>query len=277
MQASARRTSIVPKSLLRRLDPHVDTLDDQVTGDVAPDLLRDVVLPQRLLSSADCLEVYREMFRDRVEQLLALRMPAVHEHLGADRFHDLVHEYLATHAAGSANLARIGEDFTRFLAGARELVAAGKSWIAELARLECAITRCAMARPAAELDEEELAGFTLLEWEFACFEPAPGLELLAFDHAIDDAYSTWLHDGVLTTPKRRPQYVAILRQGTQVQRAPMTRRAWNLLRSLCAGNALLPAVVDELDPTERSAAEHRVRTWLSAWITNGFFEAVHAG
>ncbi|MBI5361764.1 MAG: putative DNA-binding domain-containing protein [Planctomycetes bacterium] len=267
----------MPRSCPWRLDEHADPLEDGRTSDAAPDLLRDVVLPQGLLASNDGLGVYREMFRDRVEQLLALRMPAVHEHLGAERFHELVHEYVVTHAMGSANLARIGEDFTRFLAGARELVATGRGWIAELARLECAITRCAMARTAAALDEEELAGFTLLEWEFARFEPAPGLELLAFDHALDDAYSTWLHDGVLTKPKRRPQYVAILRQGTQVQRAPMTRRAWNLLGSLCAGNALLPAVVDELDPAERSAAEHRVRTWLSAWITNGFFERVQGG
>ncbi|MBK7876008.1 MAG: putative DNA-binding domain-containing protein [Planctomycetes bacterium] len=257
-------------------DAYGDALDELATGDMAPDFLRDVVLPHRLLSSADCLEVYREMFRDRVEQLLALRMPAVHELTGPERFHALVVEYVATHPAGSEDLARVGEAFPRFLASARELEPAHRTWIAELARLECAITRCAAARPAKELDEEELAQFTLLDWEFARFEPAPGLELLAFDHAVDDAYSRWLHEGALRVPRRRPQYVAVLRQGSQVQRAPMTRRAWNLLRALCDGRALATAVVDEFEPVERSAVERRVRTWLHAWITNGFFQTVHA-
>ncbi|MFO1008572.1 MAG: DNA-binding domain-containing protein [Planctomycetota bacterium] len=258
-------------------DAFGDALDDLATGDVAPDFLRDVVLPNRLLSSADCLEVYRDMFRDRVEQLLALRMPAVHELLGRERFRELVREYVATHPAGSEDLARLGEAFPRFLANARELEPAHRSWIAELARLESAIVRCASARPAQELDEHELAELTVLDWEFARFEPAPGLELLAFDTAIDDAYSRWLHEGSLPVPRRRAQYVAVLRQGTQVQRAPMTRRAWNLLRALCAGRALATAVVDEFEPVERSTVERRVRTWLQAWITNGFFQTVHAG
>ena len=265
-----------PTGLVLVPDARGDALDELAASDIAPDLLRDVVLPQRLLTSADCLDLYREMFRDRVEQLLALRMPAVHEALGALGFRELVHEFLAAHPAGSADLSRIGDEFTRFLAGARELAATHRSWVAELARFECAIVRCATAHPADELDVADVAEFSPLEWEFARFEPAPGLELLAFDHAIDDVYSSWLHGGGLDAPRPGPQYVAVLRQGTQVQRAPMTRRAWNLLHALCSGAPLLPAIVEELDPADRASVERRVRTWLHAWITNGFFRAVHA-
>lgn len=243
-------------------------------GDLAPDLLRDVLLPHRILSSSDCLDIYRRMFLDRVEQLLALRLPAVRDVVGEEPFGELVRDYLCTYPAGTEDLTRAGENFPEYLEDSPRLDRTRRTWIAELGRLERAVARAALTPSEPELDERTVE--SIARWGDARFEPAASLGLFAFQHRIDTFYSRWVHGKPIHAPESRPQYLAILRQGTQVQRAPMTRRAWSLLAALCAGRPLGAAAANELGPGSADRLERRARPWIRAWITNGFFRRVHA-
>jgi hypothetical protein len=244
-------------------------------GDLAPDLLRDVLLPHRLLSSSDCLDVYRRMFVDRVEQILALRLPAVRDAVGEEPFGELVRDYLLTYPAGTEDLTLAGDSFPEYLELAPPVERSRRPWLAELARLERAVARAALHPAEPELDERALPDD--LCWERVRFEPAGSLALIAFRYRTDTVYAQWVHGKAIAAPERRAQYVAILRQGTQVQRASMSRRAWALLAALSAGRPLGEAAAEELGPGAPERLERRARPWVRAWITNGFFRQAHAG
>lgn len=243
----------------------VDPLDRETAGvasDMAPDLVRDVLLPHGLLASTECLDVYHHMFVASVERLLAERLPAVRDAVGEELFGALACDYVLTYPADTHDLARAGESFPEYLAATRFVEPDRRAWIAELARFERAIARAATGVDRAV--------------DGARWRPAPGLQLLAFRHAIDAAYSAWQLGGSPVLPLRRSQWIAVYRQGSQVQRAPMTRRAWHVLSALCDGRPFAAAISEPFGPRGRASVLRRADRWMQAWISNGILFLVQA-
>jgi hypothetical protein len=88
--------------------------DDAVVTDVAPDLLRDVILPTELLASDECSDDYRHLYATRVEEEIARDHTALRQALGEGRFAALVRNFLASERS-SRNLARASARFAEFL------------------------------------------------------------------------------------------------------------------------------------------------------------------
>lgn len=256
-------------------DTHLELDAYDAATEMAPDLLRDVILPSAVLSSSDCLDVYRRMYVDRVEVLLGREHPATRAALGDELFNALVRDYLETSPASAHVLTKAGERLPDYLSETRLLPREKAAWIAELAALERSLARAAAADSDETLTAEELSELPLEHWESARLEAAPSLELHAFEHRIDELYDAWQRTGEVEAPLRRGQWLAIFRQGSQVQRVAMTRRAWLVLAGLCAGRPLASAFHDPFGATSRAATQRRVRAWLRAWITNGLFRTVH--
>jgi hypothetical protein len=148
-------------------------------------------------------------------------------------------------------------------------------WVADLARLERAIARASGCSGEDALGPAALESRGLQGWESARVEPVESLELHAFDQRVDEAYDAWLLGQPLTPPRARPQLLAVVRQGTQVQRITLSRQAWLVLSGLCLGRPLALALFDALGPAVQRSAQLRAYLWMRAWVTNGFFKAVH--
>lgn len=256
------------------LDLELDATE--LATEMAPDLLRDVILPSAVLSSSDCLDVYRRMYADRVELLLGREHPATRAALGDELFQALVRDYIDSSPANAHVLTKAGERLPDYLAETRLLPREKAAWIAELAAFERSLARAATADSGETLTAEALGELPLDRWDSARLEAAPSLELHAFEHRIDELYEAWQRSGEVEAPLRRGQWLAIFRQGSQVQRVAMTRRAWLVLAGLCAGRPLASAFHDPFGATSRAATQRRVRAWLRAWIANGLFRTVHA-
>ena len=263
-----------PLALARDCEIELDAYDAAI--EMAPDLLRDVILPSAVLSSSDCLDVYRRLYSERIEILLGREHPATRAALGDELFAAVVRAFLAAHPASAHVLTKVGERLPEFLAETRLLTREHAAWVAELAALERSLARAAAADADDALTPAELDAIDVDAWETAHLEAAPSVELHAFEHRIDELYESWLEDGHVLPPLRRGQWLVIVRQGTRIQRIPLTRRAWLVLAGLCAGRPLASALHDPFGCVSRPATQRRVISWLRAWVASGFFRTVHA-
>jgi hypothetical protein len=130
-----------PLALVRESEIELDAYD--ATIEMAPDLLRDVILPSAVLSSSDCLDVYRNMYCERVEIQLGREHPATRAALGDELFAAVVREFLATRPMNAHSLTQAGERLPEFLAETRLLPREYAARIAELAEFERARARAA--------------------------------------------------------------------------------------------------------------------------------------
>jgi hypothetical protein len=89
-------------------------IDDDVVTEIAPDLLRDVILPSDLLSRHECSDDYRRIYALRVEQEITAGCPDLRQALGEGRFAALVRNFLAT-SSGAIDLSRATRRFAAFL------------------------------------------------------------------------------------------------------------------------------------------------------------------
>jgi hypothetical protein len=89
-------------------------LDEEVTADIAPDLLRDVILPSALLSSDECSDDFRSMYALRVEEEIELAHGDLRRVLGEGRFAALVRNFLGSESS-PCDLARAPLGFAVFL------------------------------------------------------------------------------------------------------------------------------------------------------------------
>ncbi len=263
-----------PASWLQELD------DDAATGDIAPDLLRDVILPSQLLASVECLDVYHGMFALRVEEALERRYPAVRGIVGESRFHDLCRAHALEMAAVDALPAEIEARFPAHAAGSELLGESDRAWIAELARLERAIDLADEADESPVLSLAELIDLPREMWERARLVPVPSLQPVSFEHQIDGAYGTWLDGDTPAAPLRHAQWLVVFRAAGEhegrIERRSIPRRAFVLLSSLCAGNTLRAAIDDSLGAHARPETQHRLFQWLCSWVACGMFRSIES-
>lgn len=89
-------------------------IDDDVVTDIAPDLMRDVILPSDLLASDECSDDYRHLYAQRVEEAIASEHEDLRRALGEGRFAALVRNFLASSSA-AGDIARAARSFAAFL------------------------------------------------------------------------------------------------------------------------------------------------------------------
>lgn len=82
------------------------------------------------------LAVYRELFYNNIEGLLAGNFPVIRKTLGDGDWHALVRAFLADHRSHTPLFTEIGREFIRFLDARLEATGDDPPWLAELAHYE---------------------------------------------------------------------------------------------------------------------------------------------
>lgn len=111
----------------------------------APSLLR-VVAPSARLEPRERLAIYARMYWGRILEVLRDDFARTADAVGEETFVRLARAYLSAHPSRHPSIARVGEAFADFLAGAPGL----PPFAADLARLEWARLECFTA-PAGEV------------------------------------------------------------------------------------------------------------------------------
>jgi hypothetical protein len=132
---------------------------------------------------ADRLNIYRNTFITGVTKALRLTYPAIHRLVGADFFEGAAGLFIAQHPPRAAYLDHYGAEFPEFLRDFEP--AAALPYLADVARLEWAVSRAIHAADTAPLDLSRLAALSPQDRGRVCFVPHPSVALLYADYPVD--------------------------------------------------------------------------------------------
>lgn len=125
------------------------------------------------------LAIYRDLFFNNIEGLLAGNFPVIRKTLGEQRWRLLVREFYAQHRSHTPLFAEIGREFIRFLQERAEYGAADPAWLAEMAHYEWVELGLQIADDEFPVHDEQgdlLTGIPVLSpiaWALAYTWPVP--------------------------------------------------------------------------------------------------------
>jgi hypothetical protein len=231
----------------------------------------DIATAGPTLDAVGRMEIYHYAYHARLHECLADDFPAVAWTLGEHGFARLCDRVIVRHPSRSPNLNIYGRALVDTLpTGGR---VPHRAFLADLARLEWALTEAVHAATPESLDPAALAATAPERWADARFTASPGLRVLGFDFPVNAYLQAFREDQGPRVPRRRTTATAVYRRGFVVWRMDLTPTMKDLLDRLLAGVPLGEA----LAPLDGNAEADRVMEWFTAWVSGGFFAAVDFG
>ncbi len=208
---------------------------------------------------ADRLNIYRNTFITTATKALRLSFPVVHRLVGADFFDGAADLFVARHPPRVAYLDEYGAKFPEFLRTFRP--AAALVYLADVARLEWAVSRAIHARDVEPLALARLGALSPEDQIRVCFVPHPSLALIRIDYPADVIWRGVL-DGddaalVAVDLDAGPIRLLVERRAAGIEVSRLDDCAWRFATALCDGRPL-DAVLAAADGADADAllAEH---------------------
>jgi hypothetical protein len=222
---------------------------------------------------ADRLDIHRNTFVAGVTKALRLSFPAVHRLVGNDFFEGAASVFIAQHPPRAAWLDAYGAAFPRFLHDFPP--AASLEYLADVARLEWAVSRALHAPDVAPLDLARLQALRPEDQARVSFVPHPALTLLCADHPADAIWRGVLDgdDAALAAIDLTSGPVSLLvgRSATGVEISRLDPAAWRFAAALCDRRPLADVVAACPQP----AGDQGHGVMLAGHLAAGWFVDFH--
>jgi hypothetical protein len=203
----------------------------------------DHIVP-RGLAPAQRLGIYRNTMLGALANALRLTFPAVHQLVGADFFDGAAQIFARDRAPCSADLNAYGAEFPDFLQTFTP--AATLAYLADVARLEWAVSRALHAPDADALTMEQLAAVAAVDGDKVCFFAHPSVSTLRSAFAVDAIWRAVLrHDDLALAaidPGSGPVSLLVQRMTPGVQVERLEEGAWRFATALFNGRPLGAAI-----------------------------------
>lgn len=237
-----------------------------------PEALPTVLRPSATMSASERLDVYREMYPLRMRDALASDYPALAAFLGR-RFMSFVSEYAKRHPSRSHTLNRFGDHVPRFLIHQRRLQPA--RFLADLARLELAITESFDAEEAPPLSPEDLKRVTPDRLAKSRFAFCPAVRLVALQWNAGAWLDAFREGRRRPRPRQVRDFQVVVRRRYSVFRFSVSAGAFAMLLDLQAGRPLEEAVARALKRRGAAACQPGdLSVWFEEWTREGVFAGV---
>jgi len=243
----------------------------EAAGILPPERLEELVRPSWSLQPAERVEIYHGMYLLRMVEAMETDYPALLYYLGEETFEELIEAYVARYPSRSYTLNRLGDHLPRFLEESERTDAA---FLADLARLELAITGAFDAPESPTLSAEALQAVPPEAWESARLEPVPSLRLLSLRHDVLPHLKAFHQERPNPKPRRRATWIAVHRHELAVYHLQLSRSGHALLESLVNGLPLGEALARATADVKAGRRQDQVFTWFRQWIADGFFASV---
>jgi len=230
----------------------------------------DVILPSQTLQPAQRVGIYHGMYMLRMIEALTDDYPAIAHYLGEHAFEHLTEEYVQQYPSSSYTFNRLGDHLPEFLAASS---LRRKIFLADLARLELAMTQVFDEVEAAPLDANAIGSVAPEQLESLRFTPIPALRLLAFTYDANAAFRSY-RDGEQIHPLRRKSWLAIHRRDYSVYRMPLSEQAFVFLRALVGGETIGASLARFHRRFRRLPEQHELFTWFRDWSAAGLFASM---
>ena len=196
------------------------------------------------LAVADRLSIYRNTFYATLTNALRLSYPAVHRLVGADFFEASAQRFIEAEPPRGAYLDEYGAEFPDFLA--RFPAAESVPYLADVARLEWAVSGALHAPDATPLDVAALCSIGEGDHDRVRFVPHPSLSLVRASYPADTIWGAVLEQDRATLESidldDGPVWLLIQRLPTGIDVRRLSEPAWRFASALHAGKPLTEAV-----------------------------------
>ena len=219
------------------------------------------------LGPAQRLDIYADMYRTRLVDVLREDFPRVAALLGEEEFGAVACRYLACHPSAHPSVRYVGRRFAEFAAGEVAL----PPFVADLVRLEWARVEVFDAPDADPLRLSELESLPASDWPMLRLRPIPACLVI---ECAWPAHGIWAAaenpvPGRAGASRPEPSTIRVWREGWSVSHAAMgdlERRLFPLLERGEPFARLCAAVEDGLEP---EAAAREVGSLLMRWLEDG--------
>jgi hypothetical protein len=253
------------------------TVDDAVLSEAAraeldPADVERVILPSKTLTAVERVGVYQGMYLLRMVEALEGDFPAVAHFLGDEEFAETVTRYVAAHPSTSYTFNRLGAGFPEFLKTSRGI--RRKAFVADLARLELAVTEVFDAPESAAWPADSVTKIPEEAWPGAVLKPIAAFRLGAYGYPVN-AYLQSVKDENHDHPDagRKATHVAVWRKGFEVWRLDLSKPAYDFLGALAKGRPFGKAVEAAARGMQGNSGDQLFR-WLRDWVAEGMFQGV---
>ncbi len=239
---------------------------------VSVDEIAQVVLPSKNLTSIERLDIYADMYRWRLVDILTEEYPTLSHLLGKNAFSALAEEYIALHPSEHYNLAALSQHFPRFIEEEGSDVT-HREFAAEVARLERAMEEVYDAPQKDPVTSEEFEKIPDEVWGEVHMDLIPALELLSFSYPVDEYVTSVRENRHMDIPDPNPSWVVVYRNDFTVWRSGITREQHHLLTELRSGQSLGEALMScaKLPNVDIGALSGNLKVWFQNWTGNGYF------
>ena len=247
-------------------------LSEAARAELDPSDVDRVILPSKTLTAVERIGVYQGMYLLRMIEALEGDYPAVAHFLGEEEFAEVVTRYVAVHPSTSYTFNRLGERFPEFLESSRGI--RRKGFVADLARLELAVTEVFDAPVSEAWPAEAVAQIREEAWPGAVLEPIAAFRLGAYGYPVN-AYLQSVKEENHDHPDvgRKATYVAVWRKGYEVWRLDLSKAAYEFLGALAKGRPFGKAVASAARGMQGNPGDQLFR-WLRDWVAEGMFQGV---
>lgn len=227
-------------------------------GPIDPTLL-DLIREGGGLDPPRRIEIYAEMYRARLVDVLREDFPRTAAAVGDEAFRALACRYLTRHPSEHPSVRHVGGRLAAFVAGEPSL----PPWLADLARLEWARVEVFDAADAEPLRLEDLHALPPADWPALRFRPIPACAVVESAWPIHEIWTVaGTSDLSHVTPT--PAVVRVWREGFEVSHAAMgqtERRVFPMLQRGESFAALCSAADGDGD-----AAAREIGALLLRWL-----------
>lgn len=227
--------------------------------------LLELVRGRGALGAPERLEIYRDMYRSRLVDVLRGDFPRVVTILGDDEFRVLACRYLACHPSTHPSVRYVGRRFAEFVAGETAV----PPFLGDLARLEWARVDVFDARDAEPLGLSDLESIPPSAWAALRFRPIPACLVVECAWPAHEIWAAADTPGPGRSWAPGAAAIRVWREGSDVSHAAMgdiERRAFPMLQRGEPFARLCAALEDDLDP---EAAAAQVGSLLMRWLEDG--------
>jgi len=253
------------------------TVDEAVLSDAAraeldPSEIDRVILPSKALTAVERVGVYQGMYLLRMIEALEGDYPAVAHFLGDEEFAGLVTRYVAAHPSTSYTFNRLGEQFPAFVRQSHGI--RRKGFVADLARLELAVTEVFDAPESPAWPAEAVAKMPHEAWEGAVLRPIEAFRLGAFAYPVN-AFLQSVKEDDHDHPDmgRKATWTAVWRKHYEVWRLDLSKPAYDFLSALAKGRPFGKAVASAARGLQGNPGDQLFR-WLRDWVAEGMFQGI---
>lgn len=234
-------------------------------GDAKKSAPEEWIAPKAGFSAEAQLAAYRQGYRFRLFNAVAMDYPATAHALGKEEFGLWLRTFIERTPSTYFNLGRYTSQFAVFL---KDHVS---PFISELAALEAGLAEITDAGESPPLSADAISALSPAAFLTAHFQPRTASRLFCFDYPVNQYYADFHEGNPPSTPQPEATWLLVYRHADENWRMPLEQGEYFLLKALVTGLPVQEAVAEAGSTAQWNEEDfpRQFQSWLTRWLSSG--------